>query len=232
MGDLFVVGDIYGYKEKFDQLIKQWNPNREKLIFVGNFIGNGPNSLGVIKEVFNLSNKHGAVILGGAQEDLFLKWLSNPNIHPIIYYNKGGREIISSFLDKEATSKFTPESIAQNIIFDFYQEINFLHNLPDHFEESTHIIVPAGLRLNMKNWKMTTSEHFKWGHESFQYGENKTGKTILFGHIPTKQLHRKETFDIWISPCKSKIGLNGSANLGGVCHAVRISQGAYKFLTA
>lgn len=232
MDELFVIGDIYGHIDKMQTLLSEWKPDKQKLFFLGNLIGRGENSFQTMELAKQLHDQYGAVILGGSQEEMFIEWLSKPNVNTILYYNRGGREVINSFANENVTSRVTPENIAQKILFDHYETINFICNLPDHAEYGKYLIVPAGVRLNISDWRMTTSKHFRWGHESFQYGENKTGKIIIFGHMPTKQLHRKEVFGAWMSSCKTKIGLNGFANQEGYCNAVHINKENYRFISS
>lgn len=232
MDNLFIVGDVYGHIDKIKDLLNQWNPDNQRLICLGNLIGRGSDSAGVIELVMQLNKEYGAIVLGGSQEDSFVKWLVNPNVNPIIYYNRGGREVLESFVTDSITKRITPENIGIRIVEDHHEKVSFLCNLPDHSENGRYLVVPAGVRLNISNWRLSATEHFRWGHESFHHGENKTGKIIVFGTMPTKQLHRKDTHDVWISKCKTKIGINGTVDHFGFFHAVHIANDEQRFITA
>ena len=231
MRDLFVIGDIYGHKEKLEKLLTYWKVDAEQLVCLGNFMGRGERSLETIRLIQELHLKYGAHVLGGSQEDMFLTWLGNPALNPLGYYHAGGREILTSFFGESITQRLTPESIAEKIVHEHYDILPFVINLPNYIEHDDYLIVPGGVRL-IENWKVTTVKHYKYGDESMQYGENKTGKIVIFGTIPTKDLHRKKTDEVWISACKTKIGLNGNVDHYGKSHAMQISNGKYQFYSA
>lgn len=221
MDNLFIVGDLYGYRGKAEELLKNWNPDHEKLIFLGNVMGKGEDSCGLLAYITKLSTEYGAVLLSGRNEYQFIKWISEPLVNTSTYYGRSGREVINSFFDDNVTNQFAPENIAQDIVFTYYREVNFMQNLPLYVEGKNHLCVPASVRLD-GNWINSTEVDFRMGNEFFHSRVNKTNKTILFGTIPTSLLNQDKTNNAWLSPCKTKIGLNGNSEKGGYCHAVKI----------
>lgn len=231
MEKLFVVGDIYGYRSKAEDLLSKWNPDSEKLIFLGNILGKGEDSCGMLRKVIQLIEEYGAVLLSGKNEDQFIRWLSSPLDNTADYYKRSGREIINSFFDDIVTNRLAPESLAQDIIFTYYKEINFIQNLPLYIAEKNHLCVPASVRLN-GDWMNSTVSEFRIGTESFESKVNRTNKTILFGTIPTSLLNKDKSNNAWLSPCRTKIGLNGSPDRGGYCHAIKLRNDEHEFFVA
>lgn len=85
------------------------------------------------------------------------------------------------------------------------------------------MFVHAGVNLLLKDWKNSNTNDFRWIRNPFIYEKNDTGKIIVFGHTPTMFIRSEMKSDIWISPCKTKIGIDGGAIYGGMLHGLRIN---------
>lgn len=225
MENTFVIGDIHGEREKAEILLKKWNTDNEQLVFLGDLVDRGPDSYGVIKLAMELVKKYGAKVVGGNHEDMFLNWLKMPFSEMDLYYPQGGRETIHSFFDKPMTHSFTPLHIANLLQEQFEEEINFLQTLPNYYEKDDYVFVHAGVNLALEDWKNSREIDFRWIREPFHYGKNETGKTFFFGHTPTPYLNRDKSYNVWISPCKTKIGMDGGAVFGGMLHGSKIENG-------
>lgn len=223
--DLLVISDIHGESEKLDMLLnKYWNPEKERLIFLGDLVDRGPNSLGVIRRVMELKRQYQAITVMGNHEDLFLSWLDDYENETELYYNMGGDNTINSFFDINATFHYSPKKINKWLKKEFKEEIQFLRNLPNYYFNDTHIFVHAGVNLNLENWTNSSDNDFLMVRKPFIYGKNETKKTIVFGHTPTNNLNLDKSYDVWISPCKTKIGIDGGAASGGFLHGLKIKE--------
>jgi len=98
---VFVVGDIHGGMELLEKILQYWNDKEEQLVFLGDFVDRGPDSLKVIQKVMELTEEYGAIALCGNHEQLFLKWLQYPEKLKEYYFNAkiGGINTIESFLN-------------------------------------------------------------------------------------------------------------------------------------
>lgn len=229
--ELFVVGDIHGCLSKFEELLKNWNPDTQQLVLLGDLVDRGENSLGAIRKAMNLRKEYGAVVIGGNHEEIFLDWLKKPNAMADYYYGLGGNKTIVSFLKDEGKNykgDFEPSPMAEWIKNYFPEELKFLRSLPNYWEWGNYLFVHAGVDLSKKDWRDTDPQEFRWIRKEFHEGNNKTGKIIVFGHTPTFHLNPDESCGIWMSDCQTKIGLDGGAVFGGFLLGLSITKNAYE----
>ncbi|MNJ90080.1 Serine/threonine-protein phosphatase 1 [compost metagenome] len=246
MNQLFVIGDVHGKLDMLNKLLTCWNSSTQKLVFVGDYIDRGPDSLGVVLKVKELTEKYGAIALGGNHERMFLDWLDYPEDYwfvkwledesivnyyeqagyssSINYYYNGGIKTIDSFCDGNVAFKYLPTRNSKFIKDNYEREIEFIRNLPDYYEWKDYVCVHAGVNLNLLDWKKSGENDFRWIREIFHYGKNETGKKFLFGHTPTRNLNKNSSNDIWMSNCKTKIGIDGGAVFKGLLHGVAIED--------
>lgn len=225
----FVIGDVHGCYTKLKKLLTYWNPDSEQLIFVGDLIDRGEHSRDVVRLAMKLKQNYGAAIIGGNHEEMLLEWLDSPMQHTSFYYTVGGEETLASFYNKELVQSHHPEKLAEQMQQDFHEEIKFLRSLPDYIEVGSYLYVHAGVNLNLADWKNSGKQFFRTIREPFHQGDNQTGKTIIFGHTPTRRLHPDKRDDIWTSSCKTKIGIDGAAVFGGKLHGLHVKgNGEYQ----
>lgn len=223
MENVFAIGDIHGKLHMFKEMLKQWNPDNQQLVLLGDLIDRGEDSYGVVRLAQELSKKYGAKVLTGNHEELFLSWLDTPDSEVELYYPQGGRETIDSFLEPGMTFSHSPQHIANLIKTKHGEEISFLEGLPYYYEWNDFVFVHAGVDLLCSDWKDTRTSDFCWIRRDFHFKSNHTGKTFVFGHTPTRMLNPDKRDDIWLSPCKTKIGLDGGAVFGGELHGLLLT---------
>lgn len=243
---LFVVGDIHGQFYMLEKLLTKWNPDVHQLVFIGDYIDRGENSLDVLRLVYQLVREYGAVAIGGNHESMFLQWLDHPEDElflqwmedphdfddlsistSIMYYANGGDRTIDSFYNAPMAYKRLPTCHAGYIKEKFFEEIEFIRNMPNYFEWGDYVCVHAGVDLSISNWRNTSNKDFRWIRHPFHYGFNRTGKTFIFGHTPTLLLNwhiKPGSHDVWVSPCGTKIGIDGGAVFGGLLHGVVVGD--------
>lgn len=224
----FVVGDLHGCYDSFIALLEHWQPEKEQLILLGDLVDRGSKSLDVLLHAMHLKETHGAIVLGGNHEDLFLDWLDDPNDEGF-YYDLGGRETVDSFFETNLTFHNEPAQLTKRITEDFPNVVSFVRNLPSYYETTDYIFVHAGIDFNFIDWKNASDNTFKWIRDRFIYGKNETGKTIIFGHTPTRMLNQDKSDAVWISPCGSKIGIDGGCVFGGKLHGISIQNQSRQF---
>lgn len=221
----FVISDIHGEIKQLKKMLTYWNSSEEVLIINGDMIDRGENPREVIQLIMELKKKHTNVItLMGNHEEMFIEWLQFPKKTYLFHHSYGTLE---SFLGSDITSKFDLDFMNTKMKEDFPEEIEFLKGLDSYFEFDNHLVVHAGVDLALESWKDTSSTDMVWIRNEFIYGENKTGKTIIFGHTPTRTINLDESNNIWVSPCKTKIGIDGGASAKGLLHGLRINGDNY-----
>lgn len=222
---IFTIGDIHGCLKEFENLLTNWNPDQEQLVLLGDLVDRGENPYQVVRKAMELEKEYGAVILLGNHEQMLLDWLEEPTLKKEYYFRQGGIETINSFFGFDITSKKEAPAIASLMKSDFSQELDFIKSRPLYFEWEDYVFVHAGVNLNLPDWKETSDRDFYWIRDEFHYGENNTNKTIIFGHTPTPILHKKKTkFDIWNSPCNTKVCIDGAAVYGGYLHGIKVNK--------
>ncbi|HDR7922618.1 metallophosphoesterase [Bacillus paranthracis] len=231
LDSFFVVGDIHGCLLEFTTMLKKWDRNAYKLIQLGDLLDRGKHSKSTLILAMYLKKQYGAIFLKGNHEELFLNFIDDPVNEGEFYLNQGGNATIDSFLGEKASIKYIPEHLA-NLIKEKYPEvIQFIRDMPYFHESEFFIFVHAGVNLVYSNWKNSSESDFVWIRQPFHYGMNETGKTIVFGHTITRVLNEDKSNDIWISPCKTKIGIDGGAVFDGQLNGLVIDGNTYKTIS-
>lgn len=168
----FVIGDISGYKENFDELIKN-KPWISRIVALGDIIDRGPDSRGMI-EFFKNNKEH--VCLMGNHEHMFIKCYEevmegkkSPYMLIFWVYVNGGKETLESYgvkvpdigrTRKELVNMFpnerkvlseSPEIKELKSQFSLIpkEDIEFLKTLPMFIETATAFYSHA----SVKNWR-------------------------------------------------------------------------------
>lgn len=230
MKEIFAIGDVHGEIKQLEKLLSFWKPETQQLILTGDLIDRGSNSLAVVQLAMKLKEQHGAIILMGNHEEMFLNWLKNPDDD---YPHQDSISTIVSFIGQTLWYKYDSNEARKLLYTKYPKEMKFIESLEDYYETANQIFVHAGLDLELENWNETSSTDMKWIRRDFHFGENNTGKTIVFGHTPTKLLHHPifPSHDVWISPCKTKIGIDGGAYFGGLLHGLIVDDSGYKVVS-
>ena len=209
MSRYFVISDIHGCFDELQQLLTKKEPG-ETLVFLGDYIDRGPDSRKVLEYVRSLVQNEGAIALKGNHEDMFLDILPNPEPYLHIFAQNGGLKTLDSFRE-------TPEESLQDICLRLQQNDDLLHylkNLPFMHETPRYLFVHAGSRLGASDWQNTPEQEAIWSTDTFLYEENKTGRTVVFGHIPTPRLPNGQSGIPWLHPSNNRLGIDGGCVFG------------------
>lgn len=213
MEKVFAIGDIHGNYELFEKLLPFWNPDNEQLVFLGDYIDRGPDSLKVIQTVMDLSKKYGAITLSGNHEQLFLNWLADPEQLTEFYFHLkvGGIATVENLISKlNITIDDTTIKDLVNVIQNEYgEEIEFINNLLRHYHWDPYLFVHAGIDVNVEQFTETKEDDFLWIREEFIHSPHKSKEIVVFGHTPTIILNEDKKSKVWISPCRKKIDIDG-----------------------
>lgn len=212
MDKIFAIGDIHGHYERLTELLTKWNPATEQLLFVGDYIDRGPQSLEVLHKVKELHDQHGAIALMGNHEEIFLQWLREPVLYAQHFVNVGGSATIQSFLGSPITTMPSITDIAQKIQIQYPELIEFILTLPYYSTWEDVIFVHAGIDPYTKNFKDTAKHDFLWIRDEFTQFPHMAKERVVFGHTPSLYLHSNGSSDVWLSECGKKIGIDGGVN--------------------
>ncbi len=76
MSRTFIIGDVHGCIDELQELMQQLAPSaNDHIIFIGDLIDRGPDSLGVVREVVRWSNRFNVQLVLGNHEEKFLRYV-------------------------------------------------------------------------------------------------------------------------------------------------------------
>jgi serine/threonine protein phosphatase 1 len=168
---VFIIGDIHGCLEMLNRLMDMidWRPDRDRLIFLGDYIDRGTDSKGVVDFVQVLLAQSPLVqCLLGNHESGFLDFLSGGDIKT--FFINGGETTLKSY-QKDGEIQIPPDHIS------FFQSLHPWIELNDYY------LVHAGFRPGVEVNDQSL-EDLIWIRDPFIYSDYDFGKKVIFGHTP------------------------------------------------
>jgi len=182
------IGDIHGcyaelMKLYFKLLREGLNPDKDVVVFMGDYIDRGPDSKTVVSQMIEWHNKYPHwVFLFGNHEDIFLNWYYNKNVYQedsgwSCFLSNGGIETLKSYETTKYDKKFPEDHIK------FFTEVAILF-----YETDNYIFVHGGLipGTPINDIKALINETILkaliWAREEFIDDDYDWGKFVIFGH--------------------------------------------------
>jgi serine/threonine protein phosphatase 1 len=180
MGDqrVFIVGDIHGCLGTLKRLMEKvpWDPERDQLIFLGDYIDRGRDSKGVVDYLVALKNSSPNVrFIMGNHELMLLDYLKGRNRD--LYMANAGYTTLRSYLEARPPGEeflVPPDHMA------------FYHSLETYIDIKDYYVVHAGFRPGIELAEQAL-EDMVWIREPFIYSDYDFGKKVIFGHTPFKR---------------------------------------------
>lgn len=158
---IYAIGDVQGCYSSLQQLVRhiQFDPDRDRLWFVGDLVNRGPNSLGVLRYIKSLGHAACAVL---GNHDLFLLAAA----HGIVALRS--KDTIQDVL--------TADDLDELLIW--------LRHQPLHHHDGSHFMIHAGL---LPQWTIDEAASYaheveaaltESGYKSFLY-------TLFHGTVPS-----------------------------------------------
>jgi len=191
----FAIGDIHGNLSHLERLMEEikpsLSPQRDTLVFLGDYIDRGPDSKGVVDFILQLRTELPHLrCLKGNHEAMFLEWLLNGKDYDLYLYNGGGATI---------------RSYSQHGEFTLPQEhLDFFTSLLLYYETEQYLFVHAGLRGGIPLEDQDPHDLI-WIRDEFILSPHDFGKMVVFGHTPLQRVFR----------APNKIGIDTGAVYGG-----------------
>jgi len=167
----FIIGDVHGCLGMLKNLIGKidWHPDRDTLIFLGDYIDRGEDSKGVIDFLIELlSVSPNVQCLIGNHESIFLRYLEGEDEG--LFLINGGAATLSSYRMNGET--YIPQD-----------HVSFLKSLKVIVELDDYYIVHAGFKPGIEIQEQSL-EDCLWIREPFIFSDYDFGKKIIFGHTP------------------------------------------------
>jgi serine/threonine protein phosphatase 1 len=171
----FIIGDIHGCLGMLKRLIDsiQWDPSKDRLIFIGDYIDRGEDSRGVIEFVLALKQASQNIqCLIGNHEKMLLDYLAGND--PETYILNGGGTTLLSY-ERARRGKRDPLIPSSHL--------DFLSSLLPMVELDHYYIVHAGFRPHVRIEDQDLFD-MVWIRDEFLTSDYNFGKVVIFGHTP------------------------------------------------
>lgn len=223
-----VISDIHGELALFEELLQiiEYNSDQDQLILLGDYIDRGNDSKGVLNKVMKLKDE-GAVVLIGNHEDMMVRALVNgeERVWKNWINRNGGTETLKSYGFAEVDFKveedepFVKPSIHSK---ELEEHLHFIQNLDTYFEWKDMIFVHAGVHPE-KPIEESDPQDLIWIRDIF-HNDYRGEKTVVFGHTPTKNLHKdKQCCSVFFGDNRI-IGIDGAAVYGGQLNCLQLPE--------
>jgi serine/threonine protein phosphatase 1 len=207
-GKIFAIGDIHGCYDKLRSLIERlpYDPQRDTIVFLGDYIDRGPHSKEVITYLCQLKRQvKKCIMLIGNHEYLMLEYhrTGDPALLPFLRHLG-----IDSTLQSYGAN--SPQSL-QEMHFLPEEHRQLLHSLLPYWETEDYIFVHAGVAPEIPLEQQDLSSLCET-RSTFLLEEHDYGKLVIFGHTP---------FDMpFVTP--TRIGIDTGAVYGNLLTALEL----------
>ena len=140
---MFVVGDIHGQFMMLEELLENWQPDEERLLFVGDLADRGDNSKAVFERIHQLMEEEEAIVVKGNHDEMLELFLENPSEHLPLYYMNGGESTVNSLLGR-STSRENYQENVEEIKAEYPWLLPMLKSLPLYYEWGTTSLCMLG----------------------------------------------------------------------------------------
>ena len=200
MAKTFVITDIHGCFDELIALYKQIpiNPEKDKMVFLGDYIDRGPKSKQVVDQLMEWSRKYPHwVFLYGNHEDLMLDALDYGGriYHNFdLWYDQGGKETHESYIPLGLNRYERSITQARDMVLPEHRQ--WLMALPRWYEDGNYFYVHGGIKPGMHPRDMTSNDLI-WIRDEFIDSKHDWGKKVIFGHTPDDKGHYYNPSNPW-----------------------------------
>lgn len=224
-----MISDIHGCLEQFELLMEKlaFEPERDRLILMGDYVDRGPKSREVVERVMELVERDGATALRGNHDQRLVDLIRRDEPHARAkFMEHGGRQTIASYcgIGEEEIDETALTRAVADIRSRYGRHIDFLAGLPLYYEDESHICVHAGLNPQYADWKRQPEHDFMYIKKDFYRSKTNVGRKVVFGHTRTVEIHG--TPDIWHQ--EDKIGIDGGCAYGYQLNALIFDGSVYE----
>lgn len=175
MGKIFAIGDIHGCYDQLRELMNKIpiEPERDRLLFIGDYIDRGPHSYEVVEYLVDLKRRFPqTVFLKGNHEDMLQNYLAGTD--RFTYLLNGGQHTLDSYLSHAFNADASPVPRAH---------LDFFNSLVLYHQTEEYLFVHAGLRRNVA-LESQDPQDLLWIREEFINTDFDFGRRVIFGHTP------------------------------------------------
>jgi serine/threonine protein phosphatase 1 len=219
---VYAIGDIHGRLDLLDHLLRIIDeddagrgPGRTELIFLGDLVDRGPDSVGVIERLIALGETRPVRYLMGNHEEVFLRAIGGDLRALRFLIRIGGRETLLSYgisedeyrgLDYDGLLTLLQERVPPT-------HVAFLSAFENWIEVGDYLFVHAGLRPGVAVEDQKTSD-LCWIREDFLEHRDSFGKMVVHGHSITEEIDERP----------NRIGIDTGAFASGRLTAIGLDR--------
>lgn len=203
-----VVGDIHGALLSFKDVIKkcQYNPEKDKLIFLGDYVDGWGETSELIDLLIKLKNEN-TVFIRGNHDVWCQDWL-NFGRTPIIWTEQGGRATMESYVRTSLLIKQSHKDFFNDLVDWYIDEDNriYIHGgwayREGDFPDSASYPVNAGSGAKECHWDRSllagaASASHGGKHNDNVFNATKQFKEVFVGHTATNNHLPLQLCNLW-----------------------------------
>ena len=183
-----VISDIHGSYSLLCRLLS--NPEVKKadhIVFDGDYISRGRESLRVLRLLFELEKQENVSIVKGNLERL-VNWYVNAEPQGILRHFKGHKyNLFRECVEEQGLERIDGETFPglREMFKERYPDIiSWCAELPNALETEYIVFTHAGLGTS-ENWRESSEQDVMKNDPFIKTGVNTTGKWLVCGHMPT-----------------------------------------------
>lgn len=183
---ILAVGDIHGMYEKLVAVYEKvkFNPKDDLLVFLGDYIDRGPNSVKCLRFLKNLQEEYGGsvVCLMGNHEAMMASW----------FFREKGSEYIRRMADSWLGNGGMPTIWALDALSGTEKEtlVEWVSELPTRYVYENFYFCHAGIRPGV-SFERQKDVDLTWSRDN--WWKEYTGRhVIVVGHVPVQRLALSE----------------------------------------
>jgi serine/threonine protein phosphatase 1 len=210
-GRLLVVGDIHGCLQELDALLAGLDlAAGDAIVFLGDYVDRGPQVRGVVDRLLPLAADPTirSVFLRGNHEDMLLGYLGRDGHYGEAFLANGGDTTMRSYgvVGRPSPSRFEAALPPPHLAFLMATEL--MH------EEGDYVMAHAGIRPDYPLHQQLPTD-LLWIRDDFIAQPHRLGKTVVFGHTPSREV---------LVDLPHKIGIDTGCVYGGMLTALELPR--------
>lgn len=199
---ILAVGDIHGMYQKLLSLMDQvqFNPAEDLLVFLGDYIDRGPQSLECLDYVMDLCKQfpERVIPLLGNHEAMCLNYYDY-ELHKRSLMDNFGKQMVLVWLDNGGTD--THRQFQKLKRSELQKRLRWIRMLSNHYQVGDYYFCHAGIQPFIPLDKQRESDLIWIRYCFYDFYDGRNG-TIVVGHMPTLYLKRKYWLDSVLRPVK------------------------------
>ena len=192
---ILAVGDIHGMYGKLIALMEKvkFNPEQDLLIFLGDYIDRGPQSLQCLDYVMALNKQYPdrVIPLLGNHEVMCLNYYDY-ELHKRSLMDNFGKQMVLVWLD--SGGKDTYRQFKNLKRAELYKRLWWMRKLPNHYQIGDYYFCHAGIQPFIPLMKQREAD-LLWMREGFFKLYDGRHGTIVVGHTPVDYLPKNYWVD-------------------------------------